>query len=134
MAGTVTVACKLPTGLHLDLMADADAEGRRSAMPKARVTIKGCALPVGVVLPEDAPRVLGGYALTPEVDEDFWNAWLKQNADYGPVKQNLIFALPKLGSAEAKAREQSAVVSGLEPINPARPPVKGIAPADRVPA
>ncbi|WP_240655191.1 hypothetical protein [Rhodovarius crocodyli] len=129
MADTVTIASKLPHGLRLDLMPEVDtrASGRPGETeavqrpPVASVTLRGCALPVGVPLPEDAPTIAGGFALTPDVPADFWAKWLEQNRDYAPVKAGLIFAASKGASVAAEAREKKAVLSGFEGMNPDKP-------------
>jgi hypothetical protein len=54
-----------------------------------------------------------GYALTADVDEDVWNAWLKANADSYLVQKQLIFAEHGMGNAKNKARSLLGV-SGQE--------------------
>lgn len=101
---TVTVACKLPNGLQLEL------EG------KERVVLRGTAVPFGA-----APVDVGGYALTQNVDADFWNEWLAKYKNYPPVKKGLVFAYAKPQDAQARALEMKDERSGLEPIDPDRP-------------
>ena len=126
MAGTVTIGCKLPHGLMLQayemvsvrrlLMGGGGYEEVSEARPKGNaVRIRGVAHPV-----DRAPRhqIIGGYALTHNVDADFWAAWLKANHDFDPVVKGLLFATEKPASAEAKAKEQRAIKSGFEPLNP----------------
>lgn len=101
---TVCVACKLPHGLHLDL------KGRE------RVTLRGTAVAYGT-----ATHDVGGYALTPGVDADFFAAWLAQYKDLELVRRGLVFAHPKPQDATAQALEMRGEKSGLEPIDPDRP-------------
>lgn len=102
---TVTVACKLPNGVHLDI------RGR------GRVTLRGTAVAFGV-----APVIVpGGYALTPDVDEDWWNAWLDLSRDLDIVKKQIVFAMPKPVEARARAREMAELRTGLEPMDPDKP-------------
>lgn len=101
---TVTVACKLPNGLLLELQGE------------ERVKLAGTAVPWGV-----APRDVGGYALTHNVDADFFARWLSVYKDYTPVKRGLIFAYPKSQDAQARALEMKNEKSGLEPIDPEKP-------------
>ena len=122
---TVTVACKVPNGLILRLfnMAEHDEPvmgGGTKTVKKAvqtgeQVTVAGPATPFGV-----APRypIIGGYAMTPNVDADFFTAWLKQNADHDVVKKKLIFASEKVDSVAAKANDHESVLSGLQPLVP----------------
>src|SRR5580765_5333748 len=104
MMPTVTVACKLPNGLQLEL------EG------KPRVIIKGTSVPYGAPTHD-----VGGYALTPNVDADFFNEWQAKYKDYVPVKRGLIFAYTKPQDATARAMEMRDEKSGLEPIDPDKP-------------
>lgn len=129
MSETVTVACKLPHGLFLDLVdpgvfKDVDPKVgvmARPVDPDNRVRINGAARPVGVPLPEDAAQVVGGYALTPGVPKAFWDKWLAQNKDAPYVKQNLIFAAERAGSVVGEAKEKREIRSGLEGLNPDKP-------------
>lgn len=113
MSGTVTVACKLPGGLHLDM------PGR------PRVTIGGTALPVGVVLDAHQQKRMQsinfGYALTPGVDEEFWEAWLEDHKTMDIVQRRMIFAYEKPNDTRAAARECEGEKSGLEPMDPDKP-------------
>ena len=106
MAGTVTVACKLPNGLHLDL------PGRD------RVTVRGFAVAWGEASPLS---IVGGFGLTPGVDADFFEEWMITNADFEPVKKGLIFASAKASDATAQAKEFAGLKSGLEPLDPDKP-------------
>ena len=104
MAGTVTVACKHPHGLHLDVT---DTSGARR-----RVTIKGNAVAYGAV---DA--TIGGYALT-EVDADHWAAWVEKHKDSALLTDRIVFAQPKAQAAQAQASEQAAVPAIAAPLQP----------------
>lgn len=126
MPGTVDVCCKLPGGLHLtvwrmDEFVEATPTGNRTA-PRAvaagRVTIRGTGRR------EDDPRIIGGYAVTRGVDADMWARWLEQNKDSDAVRNRLVFAAEKSVMAEGQAREQSQLVSGLEPMNPDKLPAE----------
>lgn len=97
MAGTVTVACKLPNGLHLD------HAGKR-------VTLNG----------GHHKDAVAGHGLT-TVDKDFWDAWLKAHEWYHPVKQGHVFAHGQEASARDKAKERAEVKTGFEGINPQKP-------------
>lgn len=125
MPGTVTIGCKLPSGVHLNIFTMEDSQepimgGGWRVIKKAsfagRVTIKGVGRRV------DDPRVVGGYALTPNVDADVWAEWLKQNKDSDLVKNRMVFAHVKQAEAEAQARDQQSLRSGLEPVDPGNLP------------
>lgn len=109
---TVTVGCKLPHGLILDLTEPGE--------PARRFTVKGT----------NSARIIGGFGITPGVPRDFWNQWLERNAQLGFVKQKLIFAMGKQSDAEAKAEELAALASGFERMmDPLRPKPRDIQPA-----
>ena len=53
-----------------------------------------------------------------EIDNDFWQAWKKENAGLDMLKNGLIFEAPVGKPAELKAKAKDAPKSGLEPNNP----------------
>ena len=127
MPGVVTIGCKLPSGIHLCIFAMEPAfepvlgggmRETKRAVPVGRVTIRGTGRA------SDDPRVVGGYALTPNVDADVWAKWLADNKDADLVKKGLIFAHAKHDSAEAIAREHKNERSGLEPVDPTNLPTE----------
>lgn len=118
---TVTIGCKLPNGLHLNVFNMVDdyepvmGGGTRKtqrAQFAGRVTVKGVGRRV------DDPRIVAGAALTHNVDADHWARWLAANKDSDVVKNGLIFAAAKAGEAEAQAKDHVSLKSGLEPIDP----------------
>lgn len=136
MAGTCTVACKLPNGIILSVMPPieiVEIDGKKAVAPTSRIAsasveLKGFSMPVGVAL-EDPTPVAGGYALTHGVDADFMEAWLGQNSDSLLVKNNLIFVAAKGAYAASQAKEQKEVLSNLEPLrqgaDPRQPKERG---------
>jgi len=122
---TVTVACKLPNGLKLQLYRQEEGYepvqggGTRKIVRHVPVdepvTVFGPATPVG-----QAPRTLifGGYALTPNVSKEFMDEWLQQNQKLDAVKNGLIFVQKDTHAAQDQATEQKSVKSGLEPLHP----------------
>ena len=122
-----SVACKIPTGLILRVFNFEDYDeltsggGYRTvkrAVPVGEpVKIHGPATKFG-----EAPKtqISGGYALTHNVDADFFAAWLAQNADHDAVKRGLIFASEKRNVAQDEAREKKEILSGLEPLMPGK--------------
>lgn len=102
---TVTVACKLPNGLIMDIPG-----------AKEPVHLKGANH-------EDA---IAGHGLT-EVDADFWDAWTKLYADFQPLRKEMIFAQGSERSAAAKAKERKDEKTGLEGLDP-EAPAAGIKP------
>lgn len=124
---TVTVACKMPNGLLLRLFNmepyfENVLGGGKRETTKARqigqtVKINGTATPFGSA---PACLIVGGFAMTPGIDREFFDRWLEQNADSDVVKNGLIFAHGKATFATGKAKEMTLVRNGLEPINPER--------------
>lgn len=131
MAGTVTVACKLPHGLVLqlqepykvdeDVMGGGKKEVTRFRRTGDVVVIEGCAVKMGE--PHDK-HLASGFALTHGVDADFFAKWMEQNKDLTPVARGMIFAFEKPGSTIAEARNRSGELSGLEPVDPKRLPAE----------
>lgn len=129
MSQTVTVACRLPHGLMIEVIDPAvfnDLDPKmgvraRPVDPEKQFRINGCARPVGVPLPDDAPQVVSGFALTPGVPADLWDAWLDQNKAAPFVKAGLIFAHAKSGDTVAQAREGKKLRSGFEGLDPDEP-------------
>lgn len=118
----VTVACKLPNGLMLqaDRMIPSRelvmGGGSREVMVAEKVglpiQVHGTATSFGEM---PKCRVVGGYALTPGVDKELWDQWLKSNENSAMVKNHLIFAYESMDDVEGQAKEQAEVRSGLEP-------------------
>lgn len=96
-SATVTIGCKLPTGLTL-------------RVGTATHTLAGA----------NAATLIGGYGLT-QVPEDFWAAWSSNYAEYPPLKLGLVFAQPTAQKAAGQAQEQANLRTGQEAINPQNP-------------
>jgi hypothetical protein len=131
-SSTVTVACKYPLGFQLRLHAL-----KTNNIPKGGGGYEQEKrwVPVGEIVEirgykglyfDDAshPRypVIGGYALTPGVNRQFWDQWLEQNKDNPIVKSKLIFAHHEKSSVDSFCRDNKDVLCGLEPIHPDTPP------------
>lgn len=131
---TVTVACKIPSGLVLQLQRPLDKfeDTREGPQPRKYMVkygaihvVRGPAYPCGTV-PKGFPKppiIEGGYALTPGIPRDFWDQWLEQNktaayvtpsngADHGSI-----FAYPDMEDVVAAAAEQEKYLTGLEPLS-----------------
>lgn len=129
MAQTVTVACKMPSGVILNLDEyEKVPYGQVPALKTgARFTLKGNAVHRDPEKMERNPSLVGGYALT-EIPADFWDAWIARNAESSLVKDGLIFAAAKTNDAQARAKEQSNVVAMFPP---APRQAAGVEPASR---
>lgn len=122
---TVTFACKHPAGLILRVF-DRDEydvpvlgggtrkESRAVAIGEP-IKINGPATSPGVA---PAFVIAGGYALTPNIPADFANKWMADNKASPLVKNNIVFIQKTEASATSKAKEQKAVRSGLERLDP----------------
>lgn len=117
----VTVACNMPHGLRLRLFEMVDFEedvmgggkkvGKIASQIGEDVIINGNSLPFGHI-PDY--RIVAGFALTEGVSKDFFDEWLRQQADLPAVKNGLIFAMPNETEASAKAKDFKGLRSGME--------------------
>lgn len=126
---TLTVACKHPGGLVLQLFDWAEATEIGPAGPRtvrvarktgAPIIVKG---PAKSFFDADHRRGIdfdleGGYALTPGVPAEFWRLWLEQYRTSDLVRNKVVFAADPT-SAKSWAREHEKLRSGFEPIDPA---------------
>lgn len=92
---TVTVGCKIPNGLHLDL-------------GDKRVTLNGA----------NSSSIVGGHGITENVDKQFWDTWYAKNKSLDFVKNGHVFADEKDVNTKAKAKEREKEKSGLERLDP----------------
>lgn len=106
----ITVGCKLPHGLHLDVGG-------------TRVTLLGT----------NKSNVIGGHGITEGVEESFFKKWLVQNKDSAAVKNGLIFAHEKVENTKAEAIEKANNRNGFEGIDPNKP-APGVEPTDETKA
>lgn len=121
----VFVACKLPRGINiLDYREATVSEpvlggGSRpvqvfQAVAGSRQYIRGPQAPFGATVPHE---VVGGYAVTQDVDGEMFERWLKWNADTAMVRNNLIFMAPTMDELRGRAKEYESQPSGFEPID-----------------
>jgi hypothetical protein len=127
-SATVTVGCKIPNGIVLQLCRptkwiEETPSGSRDRVRYdkfgPRVFVQGPAYPTGTV-PDgygDRPQMAGGFALTTGIPKDFWDAWLEQNAESTFVVNGQVFAQPTLDRAQGTGKENAAVKSGFEPLS-----------------
>ena len=109
----VTIACKAPNGLILDLdyIEIQNAEKgtiRTHRTPREKcVTLKGWARRWG-----DPDTTEGGYALT-QVPKDFWDAWIARNSESSLITDKII--LPPHRDARAQAVDHREVEQMFRP-------------------
>ena len=118
----VTVACKLPHGMRLRLFKMVDSMEnvagntmrtvQRAQQVGPDVVIKGVAVEFG------KEKVLtAGFMLTPGIDKEFFDEWLRQNSEHDAVKNHLIFAASTRDAVESQASEHRKQKSGQEPLD-----------------
>lgn len=138
-AKSVTIACKLPNGLVLQLCSATKVAEHVMGGGSREVTqhrkVGDIVTVFGNAHPQNAgPKcmIVAGYALTPDVDAQFWTAWLAQNKDLAAVKNHLIFAYEKESDVKAAAKDNVERKSGLERLDPNKLP-RGIKAAKETP-
>jgi hypothetical protein len=134
MPGTVTVACKMPHGIILRLFDMVEVEealqggGTRTvkrAQPREKTVVINGYLSKFRGAAIAPPNMPASYALTHNVDKDFFEEWMKQNASLAAVMNKLIFASEKQDNLNGQIRENKDRRCGFEPIDPDKLP-KGI--------
>ncbi len=120
---TVTVACKMPRGVILQLsrmmpmripiMAGGFQETMVAQKVGDQVRVKGFAVPFG-----KAPRysIIGDFALTPGIDAAFWEAWKEQNKHLDMVVNGLIWAHSEALNPEGDVRVPKPTAENLTDI------------------
>lgn len=137
-SGFVTVGCKIPNGIILQLSTMEQSTepvmggGHRDVKVGRKIgekyTVRGPSLKLGEI---PAFVMAGGYALTVGlVPEDFWNEWVKQNADADIVRNRLIIAHRSVDDAESECTNNASLRTGLEPMDPNRLPFSRLTTAD----
>src|ERR1700739_5022255 len=100
--GKVMVGCKLPNGIVLHLT-DEDKSAKGGARKRIRagseVRLAGFSVKNGA---QARHPIVGGYGLT-LVDASFWAEWVKQNKEFPPYANGLIFAHEDEASAQLEA-------------------------------
>jgi hypothetical protein len=133
---TVTIGCKMPTGLVLrvDEMVDATEQvfgGGARQIKVARqvgspVILNGCAVNIADLTSGRAVgQVVGGFGITTGVPKDFWDKWLEQHKDDPLVVKGIVFDAKNDATAHSMARERTpSTRSGLEPMDPQNLPLE----------
>lgn len=128
--GTVAVACKFPNGIVLQLSRRVDyvEEGsggmriNRHRFDKIgpRYRVDGPAVPNGQRPKgyQEPDEIRGGYAITFNIPQDFFEAWMAENKDNPLVTNGMIFAHTTRDATVGQAKEQEELRSGFEPLTP----------------
>lgn len=110
----VSVGCKLPNGLHLDIRTP-KPEGWKNGDPQPlvaqRITLKG----------QNEARVIGGAGVTENVPKDVFDRWMAEHKDFAPVAKGLIFVHSKTAVVESMAAERADLKTGFEAPDPNKP-------------
>ncbi|CEF53217.1 hypothetical protein [Acetobacter ghanensis] len=122
-ASTVTVICRMPAGLVLDLYDAGELAARAGAStpvmappkPTASVRLNGAKADPRYHARDNVLLGMGGRT---EVDASFWQAWTAQNPHFLPLVNGLIFAQPRAQDASAELAERGQHRSGLEGLEP----------------
>lgn len=89
------VACKVANGLNIN------GAGKQATL-----------LGPGKLEPKDCP---GGYAITPNVPDELWEAWSKANADSALIENKIVFAEENLIALQGKAWGRARVGNPFQP-------------------
>lgn len=116
---TCIVCCKLPHGLILE-SGYSIKNGNVVRLPEyKRVTLAGSNLTTLQIAAENpgapvvsSPRVRAG--ITVNVDEAFFDKWVKDHYDSNLVRNNLIWKCATLAEAQAKSLDDAARPMGME--------------------
>jgi hypothetical protein len=133
--GTVTVACNISNGITLKLYKFEDEYENVMGLPDAKRLVKKAVLDEDravVTLFGPSPEISkdplrrcivvrginnSAYALTPNVDAQWFAEWLRQNAQSPLVKNGCVFAYATEASVKDAAKDRKEFRSGLEPLN-----------------
>ena len=122
-ASMVTVICRMPAGLVLDLY-DTDELAARASTPTPVMAPPRPTASVRLNGAKADPRYHGrdnlllGMGGRTQVEASFWQAWCAQNPNFLPLKNGLLFARPAEGDAQAELAERGQHRSGLEGLEP----------------
>ncbi len=120
---SISVGCKLPQGLVMELGYDLVAGGVTRGPNYKRVVLAGAnqhSIVVGTLRTPSPANLRPG--ITNNVDESFYDAWVAAHADSNIVKNKLIFKAKNAGEATAQAVDVTKQKTGMEPIDPSKHP------------
>lgn len=120
---TVTVVCRLPSGMVMEIHDLDGLKDRRSTgqidmsvpQPVKRIPLRGVRRDPRFHAKDNRMIGLGGRT---EVAKSDWEAWIKQNAKSALVTRNVVFAVAKESDAKAKLSDVAQDLTGFEPNDP----------------
>jgi len=125
-SNTVAIACRLPHGFVLQAQerfavaeptqSDPSRKVERSRYTGQKFRVAGFAVSRDPADEAERQTVVSGYGITPGVPKDLWDAFLRDNEDWEPIKRGLVAAFESESRAKGYAREGAAGFSGLEGI------------------
>ena len=114
MAETVVVGCKLPQGLIITIGRRGTPQDKGTRDAQLVIDNPGVQLRL---FGSYAPGAVEGFGMTPNVDKAAFTGWLKEHADWAPVKNGLVFCEDKMEDAIAHATAFGLVPNGFEPLD-----------------
>jgi hypothetical protein len=134
---TVTVACKLPSGVILRCfekfkVSEPQRDGSYKdvdvfrPIPEKQFIVRGTwTASAGQAYNRTNHAVQdllpGGYALTHGCPREVWDSWLHANRNSPIVRNQLIFAFPNYQTTTEEAKKLRATKTGLEPLDKDNP-------------
>jgi hypothetical protein len=102
MAEMITVACRLPHGLHLD-----NFRGEMNPENRVRVTLNGA----------NKSQIIGGCGTT-AVARDHWDEWMKRNANAPFLKNGSVWVAKNQSDSMAEGQSRASEKTGFEGADP----------------
>lgn len=126
MAGTINVACKLPSGLILETGKPVMEDGKPKMDPSRHCVMMEDVQqtrifgPLFKSNPDTDPEAFGGvvagFAITKGVDADRFENWIAMHSYIPFVRDGSLFAMKDTRSLTDKAKDNRHVLTGLEPL------------------
>lgn len=118
---TVTIGCKLPHGLWLELITLPDADiAKQTRVPAPtgpRVKLNG-ANTLRIQDPVSPVNPANGRFATTVIEKSFWDKWYERNKELEFMKIGAVFVVADEKTAKAIAEERKDLKTGFEPIVP----------------
>lgn len=126
MGNLVSVGCKLPQGLILELGYSIVDGNVVQGDSYKRIVLAGAnqhSVTEGALRTPSPKDLRPG--ITNNVDEEAFDAWVKAHANTNIVKNGLVFKAKNAGEATARANDLTQKKMGMEPVDPSKHPGVG---------